>query len=111
MVSQLHSRDFAGIPTGVRRLVIVSVALVQIVPISLGALVFHLTLNGAWSRGSPVAGRVLLATLLICSGFGTLIATYRDLRYKQPFQRSRLFLFCMGMIPVAVTLAVVFRSA
>jgi hypothetical protein len=84
MVHQLHGRDFAGVPTGVRKLVVIGVALVQVVPISLGALVFHLMLSGAWSRGSPVAGRVLFATLVICSGVGALIATYRDLRYKKP---------------------------
>lgn len=101
MVNQLHSRDFAGIPYGVRKVVIVSVAVVQIVLISLGALVSHLTLNGAWSRGSPVAGRVLFATLFICSGVGALIATYRDWRYKKPFQRSRLFWAAMLLIPMA----------
>lgn len=90
--------------------VLASVAIIQILPLFLGAYSLGADSGGAGRDGLPGVGRVLYSLSLISSAIAVLNAVYRDWSYGQPFQRSRLFLFGVGMIPVAVSLAVAFRN-
>lgn len=90
--------------------VLASVAIIQILPLLLAAYALGADSGGAGRDGYRVVGRVLYSLSLISSAIAVLIAVYRDWSYGQPFHRSRLFLFGVGMIPVAVSLAFVFRN-
>ena len=91
------------LPPVARGFILFVVGIAQVIPLAMATYLFVAGLGGV--SGPPISARTLTAGVAFLGTAGaTLFALYRDLRYREPFNRSSAFVVSLVLVVVGVVL-------